>query len=72
MKEVNKKNLKRLKDLGKKIADRRKLLRFSQEELALIIEIDRGYLSRVENGKTNPTLDLIYRIQDVLEMEIFI
>lgn len=69
---ISRKNLERIKHLGLKIADRRRLQNFSQEELAAVLEIDRGYLSTVENGKANPTMDLLYKIQDVLEMEIFI
>ena len=69
---ISRKNLERIKNLGLRIADRRRLQRFSQEELAAVLEIDRGYLSTVENGKANPTMDLLYKIQDVLEMEIFI
>jgi transcriptional regulator with XRE-family HTH domain len=70
--KISRKNKERLKHLGQKIAERRKLQKFSQEELAAVIEIDRGYLSTVENGHANPTVDLLYKIQDILEMDIFI
>ncbi len=69
---ISRKNLERIKNLGLKIADRRRLQRFSQEELAAVIEVDRGYLSTIETGKANCTVDLLYKIQDVLEMDIFI
>lgn len=71
-KKISRKNLERIKHLGLKIAERRKLQKFSQEELADIIEIDRGYLSTIETGKANSTVDLLYKIQDILDMDIFI
>lgn len=69
---ISKKNLERIKNLGKLIAARRVLQKFSQEELSRVIEIDRSYLSHIENGRANITVDLLYKIQDVLEMDIFI
>lgn len=71
-KQLTRKNLARIKSLGLKIKERRHIQRFSQEELAAVLEIDRGYLGLIENGKANPTIDLLYKIQDVLEMDIFI
>lgn len=69
---INRKNLARLKALGCKIRERRYTQKFSQEELAAVLEIDRGYLGLIENGKANPTFDLLYKIQDILEMDIII
>lgn len=70
--KISKRNLDRIKNLGIKIAERRKLQRFSQGELADAMEIDRGYLSTIEHGHANPTVDILYKIQDILEMDIFI
>ncbi len=71
-KELSKKNLLRLKKFGETLSSRRKLLSFSQDELAEVLQIDRSYLSQLENGIANPTMDLLYRIQDCLELNIFI
>lgn len=34
----------------------------SQGEIARILETDKGFVSNIENGKTNPTLATITRI----------
>ncbi|MBI1868273.1 MAG: helix-turn-helix transcriptional regulator [Methylocystis sp.] len=40
----------------------RKALGLSQEALAFETEIDRTYISGIERGKRNPSLDLIVRL----------
>lgn len=42
---------------------------FSQEGFAHHIDMDRTYISGIERGKRNPTLDVILRIADGLEIE---
>ena len=39
---------------------------FTQQHLAEVVKIDRSYIGRVERGKVNLTLRLIYRIAEVL------
>lgn len=41
----------------------------NQEKLALIAEIDRSYMGRIERGEVNITLDKLYRLCHVLECE---
>ena len=42
---------------------------FSQCELAAEAELDRSYLSRLENARNNATLELVAKIADVLGVE---
>lgn len=49
-------------ELGQRIAELRKSRRLSQQSVALAAEIDRTYLSALENGKQNPTISIIHRI----------
>src|SRR6266851_3495078 len=42
----------------------------SSETLAADASVDRSYMSRVERGVANPTIDVLERIVGVLEVEI--
>ncbi len=55
--------------LGKKIKQFRKRAGLSQLSLELAIEASPGSLSRIENGKVNPTKETIIDIARVLELE---
>jgi transcriptional regulator with XRE-family HTH domain len=44
----------------------------SQEKLAELAQIDRTYVSPIELGKQNPSLDVIYRIAKALDMPLSI
>lgn len=55
---------------GRKIVEARTVRRITQEELADRANIQRNNLSRIENGKYNPGLDILQRIADALDMEL--
>jgi len=50
------------KRLGERVVDARKKRKISQEKLALISDIDRTYLARIEEGKANPTIKVLNKI----------
>lgn len=58
------------KKLGIKIVGERKSRDLSQEKLALISDIDRTYLARIEAGKANPSLKVLHKISKYLGMKI--
>lgn len=41
---------------------------FSQNKLAKMLEITQGYISKVENGIESPTIRMLYRFADALEI----
>ncbi len=43
--------------------------RISQEELALEADIDRAYVSGLERGLRNPTVDLLDRLAEALSVK---
>jgi len=53
--------------LGTRIKALRKQQRLSQEQLAGRAEISTQYVSNIERGKENPTLDLLFRLAAALK-----
>ncbi len=54
--------------LGQALQKARKAVGISQEELGFEAEIDRTYVSQLENGHKSPTVDVLFRICPVLGM----
>lgn len=52
---------------GRNVREARKRLALSQEELAFQAKIDRTYISGIERGVRNPSLDLIVRLSAKLD-----
>lgn len=59
------------KRLGQQIVNERKKKKFSQEQLALLSDIDRTYLARIEEGKANPSIKILYKIARTLKVKIY-
>lgn len=55
---------------GKNIKIRRKSRGISQEKFSLLAELDRSYISRVELGKVNISLQKAYYLAEKLECDI--
>ena len=58
------------KRLGDRVIKERKLKSLSQEQLALLCGIDRTYIARIEEGKANPSIRVLYKISRVLKTKI--
>lgn len=63
-----------MKDLaiqfGAKLRVERKRLGISQDKMALLAEIDRSYVGRIERGEVNITLEKAYQLAEVLGCDI--
>ncbi|NQZ93252.1 MAG: helix-turn-helix transcriptional regulator [Moritella sp.] len=55
--------------VGLKIKQKRKEARISQDKLALLADIDRSYIGRIERGEVNITLEKLFEIADVLDCD---
>ncbi len=44
--------------------------KFSQESLAMILKINRNYLSRIETGKSEPSLSVIRNIAEYFQVDV--
>ena len=53
---------------GLKVRQQRKLKKISQEKLALLCNIDRSYMGRIERGEVNITLEKIYELAKALDV----
>ncbi|MCL2693656.1 MAG: helix-turn-helix domain-containing protein [Oscillospiraceae bacterium] len=52
--------------IGKVIRQLREKKHLTQEVLSGLADIDRGYLGKIENGKYNLTVMVLYKIADAL------
>lgn len=59
-----------LKKLGRKIKILREDKNYPQDEFARILHFDQSYLSKIENGKANPSIIYLKQIADALETDI--
>ncbi|MDC4748866.1 helix-turn-helix domain-containing protein [Acinetobacter baumannii] len=55
---------------GQLVRKYRKERNMSQEQLALLCNMDRSYLGRIERGEVNPTLEKIYELSSFLDVEV--
>ncbi|TPG86838.1 XRE family transcriptional regulator [Brevibacillus laterosporus] len=52
------------------LIDLRKSKGFTQQALADLVGIDRGFLSNIERGKYSPSLEVAYKIANALDTHI--
>lgn len=55
--------------IGQLIRQKRKEKQISQEKLALLCNIDRSYLGRIERGEVNITILKLYEISNILDTD---
>ena len=58
------------RELGVRIAQLRSERGMSQRKFALVLELDRVTLNRIEAGKGNPTIDTLARIAQGLDVSL--
>lgn len=58
------------KRFGLAVKEYRRLLNVSQEELAMRIGADQAYVSRIEAGQMNVTLETVEQIAVALEVDV--
>lgn len=56
--------------LGARIKELRKAKKYTQDKFAELIGVDSKHLSRVECSRTQPSLNLLNKISQVLEIDI--
>jgi transcriptional regulator with XRE-family HTH domain len=58
--------------LAEQIRSERSRVGLSQEQLALTAEVDRTYVSQLERGIANPSLQILYRIASALNSDLVV
>ena len=58
------------KVLGGNVKALRQGLGISQEELAFRAELDRTYISQIERGVSNPSVFVLLKVANVLDVEL--
>lgn len=58
----------KLKLLGKNISKYRKQKGYTQNKLGDLLNMSREHIAKVETAKRNPSLDLIFEIAEMLEI----
>ena len=56
--------------IGNRIRELRESKGISQQNLAAICNFEKANLSRIEAGRTNPTISTLYKISQALEITI--
>ena len=59
-----------VEDFGRRLRALRKQRGQSQEEFALLVDLDRTYIGGIERGERNPGLKVIIRIADTLNVPV--
>ncbi len=61
-----------INEIGRSIKLRRKALKITQSDLSQMANISINTLYKIERGQTNPTIDIIEKITNVLGLEIIL
>ncbi len=56
--------------IGEKIKEIRESKMISQQNLAAMCNFEKGNMSRIESGRTNPTIETIYKISQALGVKM--
>lgn len=59
-----------LKCIGGNIRKHRKTKKMTQEDLSVACSFEKARLSRIENGRANPTIKSLYKISKALDIEM--
>ena len=58
------------KRIGERLRARREELRVSQEHVAFQADISATYLSQIETGQRNPSLETLFRLSTALKLDL--
>jgi len=56
--------------LGERLSKLRKQKSLSQDELSSLSDVDRTYIAKIENGKANPSLEVLIKIARGLKIKL--
>ena len=59
-----------VEELGNILQERRKVLGITQKHLSEISGVHLNTIAKIEQGKVNPTLEIIHQLAEVLGLEL--
>jgi 2-polyprenyl-3-methyl-5-hydroxy-6-metoxy-1,4-benzoquinol methylase len=59
------------KHVGGRLKEQRLRKGYSQSDLARMLKVTKAYVSSIESGKRNPSVNVLKRFLDVLEVDVF-
>lgn len=68
---ANPRDTKGIKTVGTNIRKYRKLQNLSQQDLANLLDTDLSQVNRIELGKINTTVSMLYAIAEILKVETY-
>lgn len=63
-------NTKILKRLGENLKKYRKVAQLTQEQLAELVGIHPTYVGKLETGKNNPSVKMLYKLSRALKIKL--
>ncbi len=64
-------NTKICERFGKRLKELREDKNYTQDELASIVNVHQTYIGKLETGKSNPSLLLIYKLTKALDVTLY-
>lgn len=59
-----------MKGYGARIKEHRQMKKYTQEELGEKVGVTKSFISKLENEKTKPSLEMLLEIANTLEVEV--
>lgn len=56
--------------LGLNVAYYRKLSKYTQLQLAELLDVDRSYISKIELGNVGVSLDIMFKLSELLDIPV--
>ena len=60
-----------MEDYRKVIRNKREKIGWSQYKLAQVVGITQSFMNEIESGKKSPSIDVLFRICEALEIQVF-
>lgn len=67
---MDKKQSEKYRKLGLNIVYYRKNSRYTQQELAELLNIDRTHMGNIELARTGASLDIVFNLSDILQVPV--
>lgn len=58
-------------DYGSLFRKKRKKLGYNQQKMADLLGVSQSFVSEIEIGKKNPSLEIFFSMCDILEIKLF-